>query len=62
MGARLNITARPLLAVRPLMERTVGLTMMNGIMERLSNRKWRAMLGRFLFGREEVGERSPTGE
>jgi hypothetical protein len=29
------------------------LTMMNGIMERLSNRKWRALLGRFLFGCQE---------
>jgi hypothetical protein len=24
--------------------------MMNGIMGRLSNRKWRELLGRFLFG------------
>jgi hypothetical protein len=29
------------------------LTMMNGMMERLSNRKWRELLGGFLFGREE---------
>jgi len=26
------------------------LTMMNGVMPRLSNRKWRSLLGRFLFG------------
>ena len=26
------------------------LTMMNGLMQRLSNRKWRTLLGRFLFG------------
>jgi hypothetical protein len=32
------------------------LTMMNGIMERLSNRKWRAMMGRFLFGGSESQE------
>src|SRR3990170_5299516 len=34
------------------------LTMMNGMMERLSNRKWRAMLGGFLFGRTEGQERN----
>jgi hypothetical protein len=28
------------------------LTMMNGLKQRLSNRKWRALLGRFLFGAE----------
>jgi len=26
------------------------LTMMNGMMERLSNRKWRELLGRHIFG------------
>lgn len=26
------------------------LTMMNGVMEQLSNRKWRSLLGRYLFG------------
>ena len=29
------------------------LIMMKGIMERLSNRKWRGLLGRFLFGLKE---------
>jgi hypothetical protein len=28
--------------------------MINGIMERLSNRKWREMLGRYIFGLQET--------
>ena len=30
------------------------LTMMNGMMERLSNRKWRELLGRYIFGTKET--------
>lgn len=30
------------------------LTMMNGMMDRLSNRKWRGLLGRYLFGLNEA--------
>jgi hypothetical protein len=30
--------------------------MMNGMMERLSNRKGRELIGGFLFGHEEDGE------
>jgi hypothetical protein len=29
------------------------LTMMNGMMGRLSNRKWRGLLGRYIFGVKE---------
>jgi hypothetical protein len=29
--------------------------MMNGMMERLSNRKWRELLGRYIFGLQETG-------
>jgi hypothetical protein len=28
--------------------------MMNGMMERLSNRKWRELLGRYIFGTKEI--------
>jgi hypothetical protein len=28
--------------------------MMNGMMERLSNRKWRELLGRYIFGQQEA--------
>jgi hypothetical protein len=31
------------------------LTMINGMMERLSNRKWRELLGRYIFGLKETG-------
>ena len=37
------------------------MTMMNGIMGRLSNRKWRAMLERFMFGGAGPGERNTVG-
>jgi hypothetical protein len=30
------------------------LTMANGVMERLSNRKWRELLGRYIFGTKEA--------
>jgi hypothetical protein len=50
----LKLAARLLLAEPPQLKRSVGLATMNGIMERLSNRKWRAMLGRYLFGREQT--------
>jgi hypothetical protein len=30
------------------------LTMMNEMMERLSNRKWRELLGRYIFGLQEM--------
>jgi hypothetical protein len=30
------------------------LTMMNGMMERLSNGKWRGLLGRYIFGLTET--------
>ena len=30
------------------------LTMMNGMMERKSNRKWRELLGRYIFGSWEA--------
>jgi len=32
------------------------LTMMNGMMERLSNRKWRELLGRYIFGQKTIEE------
>jgi len=30
------------------------LTMMNGMMERLPNRKWRELLGRYIYGVKEA--------
>ena len=30
--------------------------MMNGMMDRLSNRKWRELLGRYIFGLETAKE------
>jgi hypothetical protein len=30
------------------------MTVMNGMMERLSNRKWRELLGRYIFGIQET--------
>jgi hypothetical protein len=37
------------------------LTMMNEMMERLSNRKWRELLGRYIFGFQEAEWPSLTG-
>jgi len=37
------------------------LTMMNGMMERLSNRKWRELLGRDIFGTKETELPSLSG-
>jgi len=37
------------------------MTMTNGMMGRLSNRKWRELLGRYIFGLTETEEPSLTG-
>ncbi len=35
--------------------RNYVLTLMNGMMERLSNPKWRELLGRYIYGLKETG-------
>jgi hypothetical protein len=49
----LKLRARLSLAERPQLKRSIELTMMNGMMELLSNRKWRELLGRYIFGTKE---------